>query len=284
MLAGPLPPHPPTLANRVNVSFPHGFREAGRGSAAWAGGGLPGILEVARPTCFLSRVSGSKEWSRSLTGYPQKKPFMETELQSQAQGTPSCGDVSAKELSGTFSRGQCGPRSPPVILSSLSALLLSMVPGAGVAVGLLGAGSVCPLPPDFLGAVPAAPSVQSGPGAAQARSPPQPTPAAGDTGTAVSVARALGTQAPGRHSLGWPGAVLPSQARAGGGPASPWHLVCVVTCGGPRRGGRRHCKERGSQERCPRPAEDPGGQSRHRGAWAPVPGPRPHLLPCPVPP
>lgn len=41
-LTGPLPVCPPTLANRMNVLFPHGFQAAGRGSAGWAGLGSQG--------------------------------------------------------------------------------------------------------------------------------------------------------------------------------------------------------------------------------------------------
>lgn len=59
-LTGPLPVCPPTLANRMNVLFPHGFQAAGRGSAGWAGLGSQGSSRWPVLCVFYYRYQAAK--------------------------------------------------------------------------------------------------------------------------------------------------------------------------------------------------------------------------------
>lgn len=232
--------------------------------------------------CFLLQVSGSKVRSHPVTVYPPKKPFMETEPESRAQGS-----LPTIELSGKVSPwASVGPVPHPSPEFPVSPALLRGPRRRGGGLRLVCWGqAVCPLPSDFLGGSTCCSLRAEQPQGQPRLGPcPIPHPLAGEAGTAVSVARPLGTQVPDRHSLGWAGAVLPSRGRAGGGPASPWYLVC----------GQNHLwwasawwaaalqGEGRSGALPPARLRTRGMQLPHRGL-GPAPALRPHLSPCPRP-
>lgn len=74
-----------------------------------------------------------------------------------------------------------------------------------------------PLPSDFWGGTCRSLCAERPQGRPRLSPCPVPHPLSGAAGTAVSAARTLGPAVPERRSLGWPGAVPPSQGRAGVG-------------------------------------------------------------------
>lgn len=110
--------------------------------------------------CFLLQVSGSKVRSHPVTVYPPKKPFMETEPESRAQGS-----LPTIELSGKVSPwASVGPVPHPSPEFPVSPALLRGGPAGGGGCGWSAGGRLCaPSPLTSWGAVPAAPSVQSSP-------------------------------------------------------------------------------------------------------------------------